>query len=283
MQHKQDLAIVLRSIPFEERHRIITALTENHGQITVLAHNAIQSRRFGGTLELFSASEWSFVEKPGAELHRLDQSVIRRAYEGIRQDFQRLTLGSVMSELMLRLSPKHQSCTELFRLHSNALAALEEDTFSTEPTHAGEFALLNGYLAKLLQWSGSQPRLLSCLDCGISLEEQLNLEEESLLQCSVSDAGWVCLSCFSLPHRKAREKENRQVGAFQTSFLQLTPLAALDFYVSQQLPIRKIAAATQASRREHKDLFRFLEALLVYHVPGFDRTPLKSLRFIDSL
>jgi len=51
----EDLAIVLRAVPYEERHRIVTALTEHHGKITGMAKNAIQSRRFGGCLETFTA------------------------------------------------------------------------------------------------------------------------------------------------------------------------------------------------------------------------------------
>ena len=36
-----------------------------------------------------------------------------------------------------------------------------------------------------------------------------------------------------------------------------------------------------ASREEHQELFRFLEALVIYHLPGFDRKPIKALRFLD--
>ena len=37
MEQKRDLAIVLRWVPYEERHRVVTALTENHGKISALA------------------------------------------------------------------------------------------------------------------------------------------------------------------------------------------------------------------------------------------------------
>src|SRR6187551_429479 len=100
MDQKRDLAIVLRSIPYEERHRIVTALTEQHGQVTGLARNAIQSRRFGGCLEAFAASEWQFVIKPGAELVRIEQAQIRRSFDGLRKDFERLSMASVFGEIM---------------------------------------------------------------------------------------------------------------------------------------------------------------------------------------
>src|SRR5688572_25025319 len=126
MEPKRDLAIILKSIVFEERHRIVTALTENHGLVSALARNSIQSRRFGGSLEPFTASEWFFVGKPGAELFSIREAHVKRSYEGLRKSFERLSMASVFNELMMRLAPQHEPCPELFRMHSNALAALEE-------------------------------------------------------------------------------------------------------------------------------------------------------------
>lgn len=268
MQQKRDLAIVLRSIPYEERHRIITALTESHGVISALARNSIQSRRFGGCLEPFAASLWSFVEKPGAELVRLEEATIRRSYEGLRKDFDRLSMASAMNELVLRAAPKQESAPELFRLHANALAYLEES-----PT--AKLTLLNGYLAKLLQWSGSQPQLDTCMGCQVPIEQ---VSPEMSLNCVVADAGWICAQCRVSETRHIRE---RQGQSFQQSFLRVTPAAIRDFLSGMSLPIRQVPEFSEASRKEHQDLFKFLEALVTYHLPGFDRTPLKSLRFLD--
>lgn len=264
MEQRRDLAIILRSVAYEERHRIVTALTENHGQVSAMARNSIQSRRFGGTLEPFAAAEWTYVDKPGAELWRLDEAKIRRSYEGLRKNFERLSLASVFNELMLKLAPKQQPCPELFRLHSNALAALEEAPDETDPEKPAELAFLNGYLAKLLQWSGSQPRLLHCLGCETPLDR---VDSEASLTCRISDAGWLCGNCRSA----------------EAPLLKVQPMAVLDFHVCLLLPIRQVSGAMQATRAQHQELFKFLEALFAYHLPGFDREPLKSLRFISGL
>jgi DNA repair protein RecO len=268
MLQKRDTAIVLRATPFEERHRIITALTEAHGQVTAMAKNCISSRRFGGALDPFVASEWLFTEKPGAELLQLQEAVAKRSFEGLRGDFERLALASVFNELMLRIAPKHEPCEELFKLHANALAALEE-----LPGTGVNLALLNAYLAKTLQWSGSQPRLQSCIGCGTPVEA---LDPRATLSCVVADAGWLCETCRASNTHHLRES----LGMGQ-SLLRVTPAAIRDFYASLTLPIRRVAGATLASRAEHQTLFKFLEALFVYHVPGFDRTPLKGLRFLE--
>jgi DNA repair protein RecO len=269
MEQKRDLAIVLRSIPYEERHRIVTALTENHGQISGLARNAVQSRRFGGSLEPFAASEWHFTVKPGAELVRIDQAQIRRPFEGLRKDFESLSLASVFGELMLKLAPRDEPAPDLFKLHSNALALLEEQT-----SPGANLTILNAYLAKLLQWNGSQPRLLACLTCSKHLEE---LPMDSELSCLIADAGWICAECRG---QGTRHLEQGGQG-FAHLALRISPAAAWDFHLSLAQPLRQIPATARASRKQHQDLFRFLEALIVYHVPGFDRRPLKALRFLD--
>jgi DNA repair protein RecO len=256
MEQKRDLAIVLRAVPYEERHRIVTALTENNGKVSAMARNAVQSRRFGGALDTFAASEWRFVEKPGAELVRLEEAQIRRVFDGIRKDFRRLSLASVFSELMLRLAPEREPCPDLFKLHSNALAVLEEA--SGEVPY---LALLNGYLAKLLQWNGHQPQLQRCMGCQRSLQE---LDPDVPLACVVADAGWLCDKC-----------RPRHLQSFRVS-----PSAMADFFMSLTRPIRQLPGVLIGEEDQQRQLFAFLEALLVYHVQGFDRTPLKGLRFL---
>jgi DNA repair protein RecO len=199
----KDLAIILRSVAFEDRHRIVTALTERHGQISGLARNSIQSRRFGGTLEPFTASEWLFVEKPGAELVQLNEAIIRRSFEGIRKDFERLSLASVFSEFMLRIAPKNENCVDLFKLHSNALAALEEMP-EGEASERTILLLLNGYLAKALQWSGNQPRLQACQSCKRSLD---TLSPTDSITCLISDAAWLCPNCRSSQTRGLKRRK----------------------------------------------------------------------------
>jgi DNA repair protein RecO len=270
MEPKKDIAIVLRVTPYEERHRIVTALTESQGQVTAMAKNSISSRRFGGALDPFVASEWRFTQKPGADLLQLQEAVVKRSFEGLRRDFERLSLASVFNELMLKLAPKYEACEELFRLHANALAALEE-----APGTGIELSLLNAYLAKVLQWSGSQPRLQECLSCRLSLEE---LPQTGILSCVVADAGWLCDPCRRSQTHHVRGREG---GGFDQSLLRVTPGAIRDFYASLTLPIRQVTSKVQASRQEHRDLFKFLEALFVYHVPGFDQQPLKGLRFLE--
>ena len=252
-----DLAIVLRSVAYEDRHRIVTALTEKHGKISALARNAIQSRRFGGALDLFVAAEWALVERPGADLFRVEGAVVKRDFSKIHKDFERLSLASVMNELILKIAPEREVCTELFQLHANALALLDE-----LPKIEGlVLAILNGYLAKILQWSGSQPQLTRCFGCERDLT---TLAESDFVTCLVSRAGWVCPQCRETS-RFHLEEINIKTGA-----LRVSRRALVDFYNSLREPIRKLPQFWKSPPTEQRALFEFLEQLLVFHLPGFE-------------
>ena len=270
MTPKTELAIVLKSVTFRERDRIVTAITPNFGKISAVARNAIQSRRFGGALELFTASEWTLQEKPHSELWRLDGAIARRSFEGIRKDFARLALAGIFSEILLRIAPEQAPCEELFRLHSNALAALEE----LPPSEGLELRLLNSYLTKILQWSGNQPILHQCRKCERSLIEFM---DEPELCCTLQLAGWLCPSCKLRETPRSEAQEHARVT---DSLFRLRPIAIHDFWNHLSLPIRKTPEASLSSIDETGELFEFLEALLIYHVPGMDRAVLKAMRFL---
>lgn len=258
-----DLAIVLRSVAYEDRHRIVTALTEKHGKITALARNAVQSRRFGGTLDLFVAAEWALVERPGADLFRVESAIVKRDFSKIHRDFDRLSLASAMSELILKIAPEREVCAELFQLHANALALLDE-----LPKIEGlVFAILNGYLAKLLQWSGSQPQLMRCFGCQ---KELIALEESTFVTCLISRAGWICPEC-----RESSTLHLEEVNV-KTGALRVSRRALMDFYHSLREPIRKLPTFWKSPAPEQRGLFEFLEQLLVFHLPGFEADPKKA-------
>jgi DNA repair protein RecO len=256
MHEITDLAITLKTIIFEERHRMIHALTLNHGKITLVARNSIQSRRFGGALEPFCAGEWTWKLKENHAVGYLERAEVKRAYDQIRQSFDRLSHASILNELVLRMAPENEPCMELFKLHANALALIEEN----EPN----LQILTFSFLKLLQWSGHQPQIDACLLCERLLS---TLEVEELITWSIAEAGWLCSECTS-KHPGQR--------------LQSPALRAKELLHLLNSPIRKAFSQTQ-NENESGDHASFLWAkgLLLYHIPGLDQVPLKSLRFVE--
>lgn len=247
--------MTLRSSPFQERDRVITALTEHSGLVTAVARNSIQSRRFGGALDSFGISEWRFVRKQGAELVRLDQATIHVSFPLIRTDLDRLAVASTMNETILKTIPQDHAVREIFLLHSGAFQVLE----SLPPEDASRVypALLNTYLMKILQWSGLQPQLTSCLAC----EKPLGAETPGVLSALVQDAGWICCESRGGLHEIRTE-------------------AIKDLLSNLSRSIRKFQSHPMIPGEWHIEIFRWIESLMRFHIPGLDQYPMKSLRFL---
>lgn len=257
--HKH-LAIVLRSVVTGERDRVVTAITENAGLLTAFAKNSVQSRRFGGTLELFTAAEWTVrVRSAGADMVHLDEAHIKRGFEGLRKDFDRLGLAGAFSEILLRLLQPGTPVPDLFRLHAHALAILEEDGAS--------FPLLHAFLYRVLNWSGHAPQWHACRGCGLTLTAlwEKHPQPEMLLESRTEQAGWLCLECCEHP----------------TAPLTLHTLVEAGAHLA--LPIRAAVANWTLTPEEHRRLTEFQRGLLRYHIAGFDRQELKSLDWAISL
>lgn len=257
MNLRSDLALVLRVVPYQDRHQILTALTQNHGRVTVMARNSVQSRRFGAALELLTAGEWQWTEREGQEMGTLSEATVRYPYEGLRRNLETFATAGVIAEIALRISYPNETCGPLFQLVSNALMGLEET--QTEDTRA---ALLNVFLGKTLQWCGHQPLLTQCSACGNKLED---CRGEALILPDV--ASWMCEDC---------QRDHHAQGV-------TAPLLALqDLKIGLEFPTRKFLQIGHFQAGPHRQLTEALVLVLQYHVPGFDRAPIKSLQILRS-
>ena len=94
-----------------------------------------------------------------------------------------------------------------------------------------------------------------------------------------SQATWVCPEC---PSQRDHGDMHSQVG-FHDRTQRCTALALRDFHLGMSTPIRQIPEKCIASEEEHRELFNFLEALLIFHVPGCDtlgQEPLQGLKLL---
>jgi DNA repair protein RecO len=257
MDKVKERAIILKKSPFEERHQLVSLFTESHGLVQALAHNSIQSRRFAGSLELFSASECSFTFKENRDMARLDEAVLLKTFENIRVDFSRLSVASMMSEMIVRVNPQGPGAGDLFKLLSHSFVLLDECLPNTTQT---ELKIANLFLAKFLQWLGHQPQIKSCYVC----QKSISIITTPTILSSVSLAAWSCLDCHI---------ENRK---------EIPKAVIEDLILSLGFNLRKGLSHLQGSPQESQELFSFLKGLCFFHIPGFDQRPIQSLRFLES-
>ena len=258
MEHHRDLVIVLRAVRYQDRNLIVTGLSENKGKISVLAKNAIHSRRFGGGLDIFAASDWEYVRAADAEMGILQSLAVRKGFEGFSKDFDRFAAASFLCEVSARVALPWEPCEGLFKLLSHALVTLEHADSLAQMTY-----LLSLFCGKLLAWLGNLPRLGECVVCARRLSE---VGPESTLTIQLERAGWLCPSCQE-GHARGLEISARALGEFV-----------------QGLPRPwKEALETNAYTGSELDaLFTWLTRFLAFHIPGLDAQELKSLRFLQA-
>jgi DNA repair protein RecO len=257
-ENSQELAFVLKTIPFRERDLVVNLFSEKRGRFSAIARNGISSRRFGGSLNLFTASVFEVDPKTirlseitQDALVQLNSAQIKFTAEALSKSFEKLSAASCLNELVLKIIPDHKSVPEVFKLYSNGLIALQE-----LPDERA-ISIVNAFILKITQWLGVQPSLTRCIAC----EKALNEISGERVFPQVSKGAWICASC----HPPGRDET-------------LSKLVMLDAYHSMLHPIRKIEFLAEVS--EHEFLLNFLERHLQYFVPGMDKARLETIRFL---
>lgn len=149
MEHKTELAIVLKTFPYQERDKVCVLLTEHSGKITALAKGAIHSRRFGGALDTLTCSKVRFVQKPNAEMARIEEAVVHHEFRALRLDYDLLAVASFGGEFCLRLIEPHAPARDLFVVLSNFLFYLD--------AKMNPVLCIDAFLAKALYVMGYAP------------------------------------------------------------------------------------------------------------------------------
>jgi DNA repair protein RecO (recombination protein O) len=182
----EDLAIILRSQPLQERDRLVTMLTEHHGKITGVAKGAIHSRRYGGSLDLFACSHLRWKETQG-ELVRIEEANIRRDFLQLREKLENISAAGHFVDLCLRLTEDRHEAREVFLLLAHYLKLLEE--------HTATFEIVRSFEIKLLERLGWAPVLEECVSCRAPFFGEELPPEESFVSMEVEKGGFLCHRC----------------------------------------------------------------------------------------
>jgi len=161
--HTENLqSIVLSSLDYGDRDRIVSLFTLEHGRIRAFARGARNSRkRFGPALEPFARIDAQARVKEG--LSSLQQADIISIYPAIRADLTRIAHALYACELVDAITPEGHPLPRLYRLLSAYLDRLETETAVASDRRFFEINLLN-----IL---GYRPALESCTRCDTAFDD----------------------------------------------------------------------------------------------------------------
>ncbi len=151
-------AVIIAGHDLAEADRIIVFYTEAQGKIRAVAEGARRIRsRFGGTLQLFSQGRLVYFERPNKTLHKVNEFAVMRSHQPLREDLDRIALGSAVVEAVALGVEEAEGFPGLYRLLAETLDLLET---SSRPS-----LVFHGFTLHLLTLLGYRPELAECVRC----------------------------------------------------------------------------------------------------------------------
>ena len=253
MAAQKTQAIVIRTFPLQEFHKIITFYTPDFGKVKAVAYGVKSPKsRLGGSLELLNHGTLLFQHRENRELQNITDFNLIDGFDAIRSDFTRITYACYFAELVDSIASEGVANPEIFDLLRMTYQSL---------VHADDVPLLaRGFEIKFLDCAGYGPELSRCVHCGSPLKGATTAKFG--IAFSVRYGGVLCSEC-----------ENRDGAAFT-----IAPGSCELLKVLRTSELERFNRV-RASTRNHQELKRLLGSFIEYHT---ERT-LKSLRFIESV
>ncbi len=260
MAAQKTQAIVIRTFPFQEFHKIITFYTPDFGKVKAVAYGVKSPKsRLGGSLELLNHGTLLFQHRENRELQSITDFNLIDGFDGIRSDFTRITYGCYFAEVVGSIAAEGIASPEIFNLLYTTYQFL---------VYADDVPLLaRGFEIKFLDCAGYGPELSRCVHCGSAVTETFPAEKEAAIDrfgiaFSVRYGGVLCGRCG-----------NRDGAAFTIAPGSCELLKMLR--KSEWERFNRIRAST----RNHKELKRLLGNFIEHHT----ERNLKSLKFIENV
>jgi DNA repair protein RecO (recombination protein O) len=176
-------AVVLRSIRYAEADRILHLYTSDRGRVGAIAKGIRKTTsRVGGRLEPLGHVELMLHAGSG-ELHTVTGAELIRPHSAVRESPNRLSVGLIGAEAMLRLFTEQEANERAFSALTRFLDLLDEAPVAARP----ELDPLGlSFQLKLLWLSGYLPHMTSCAECG---------SDGPLVGYSPEAGGAVCERC----------------------------------------------------------------------------------------
>jgi DNA repair protein RecO (recombination protein O) len=161
-------ALLLDVLDLQDRDRIVTFLTREHGKKKGVARGArARHSRFTGQLQPLSKVQITWYEKEGRELGRISSVELVRPAHRLQEDLDGILLGSYLADHLLEFAQENESSDLFFRLLDSTLDALLE---GVDRDLAARY-----FEVWVLRLAGVFPQPHECPSCGRPLEGWVTL------------------------------------------------------------------------------------------------------------
>ena len=178
--------IVIRETEVKETDAIITVYTADYGKLSLYGKALRKmSSKNAYACQMFDYSDFLLDYNPNKDVQLLKSANLKKEYMGIRTDYDRLSLASVVVEIISQL--EDDSMFDILQL------TLEKLNSDKEP-----FTAFNVFVVYVLNMLGITPVVDECVSCGSTT----NIET-----ISIADGGFICHNCNKTLHQKPLDME----------------------------------------------------------------------------
>jgi DNA repair protein RecO (recombination protein O) len=118
-------ALILDVQDLQDRDRIVTFLTREHGKKKGVAKGArVKHSRFGGQLQPLAKAEITWFEKEGKDLARISSVELIRTAHPLQKDLEGILLCSYLADHLLEFAQEGEASDLFYRLLDSTLEAL---------------------------------------------------------------------------------------------------------------------------------------------------------------
>ena len=151
-------ALVLREVEYKDSDKLLTVLTPEQGKLTLSARGVRKKKdATAAACQVLTWAEFTLSQRQGR--WQVKEAVTQRAFRGVREDLDKLALGSYFAQVTETLCEEEQPEPELLALTLNALHALDQMPVSlTQVKTAFEW--------KAMALAGYEPMAEGCALCG---------------------------------------------------------------------------------------------------------------------
>ena len=221
MPARETEAIILRTFPLGEADRLVSFFGRATGRMRGVASGARRIKnRFGSTLELLSHVQIWFVERETRELVRIQQCELLESFHQAQSEYGLSTGLAMVSEIVERVLPEHESAEPMFRLVLLTVREVER---------RGNWSVPLAYFALwTLRLGGWLPPLDRCASC----RESLGMESAVF---GGAASGLFCAKCHKPGMRRVRPASRELASLFLAKRLDQINLQAQEEPTVQEL------------------------------------------------
>ena len=231
-------AIVLSHMPHGETSKIIRVFSKEMGRLSFMAKGSRKLKnRFGASLDPLTLVNLVFYYKEKRDLHTLTQCDIVNPFLRIKSDFDKLSFGFAIAEVVSKLVIEEEENVPLFNLMEQSLECLDSASKNYE-------IVFWYFMTRFVKLSGYGFSISECEECGSEIKN-------SDAYVSLTDGSIACSSC-------ARPAMNRKLSPDTVQVFKA---------IMNKQP--DMLANLHMSGKTAKEITDLVESYFKYHFDGF--------------